>query len=79
MIVLRRVGSGSAATFRHRFILWVPLGAIVSCLWLMSELLLRTWIRFIGWLLVGLVFYALYGYRHSRLAPKPQSEPAEKV
>jgi hypothetical protein len=26
-----------------------------------------TWLRFGGWLLLGAVLYALYGYRHSHL------------
>jgi APA family basic amino acid/polyamine antiporter len=33
----------------------------------MIELPLVTWERFIIWLAIGLVFYFLYGARHSRL------------
>jgi APA family basic amino acid/polyamine antiporter len=42
-----------------------PLGAAAS-LFLMFGLPLDTWVRFGGWLAVGLVVYALYGRRHSR-------------
>ena len=33
----------------------------------MKDLPGTTWIRFVVWLVVGLVIYAAYGYRHSRL------------
>ena len=33
----------------------------------MRELTVQTWLRFVGWLLAGLVLYFVYGRRHSRL------------
>ena len=42
-----------------------PLGAATSLL-LMLGLPLDTWLRFGGWLLIGLALYALYGIKHSR-------------
>jgi basic amino acid/polyamine antiporter, APA family len=33
----------------------------------MTRLPLETWLRFIVWLALGLLIYASYGYRHSRL------------
>ncbi len=42
-----------------------PLGAL-SALFLMFGLPLDTWLRFGGWLLVGLLIYAFYGLRHAR-------------
>src|SRR3712207_8253016 len=35
--------------------------------YLMADLPLSTWIRFVAWLAAGLLIYALYGYRNSRL------------
>ena len=49
---------------------WMPVTPIISigaCLFLMFQLPLVTWIRFVGWLAAGLVIYVLYGYRHSHL------------
>jgi APA family basic amino acid/polyamine antiporter len=43
-----------------------PLGA-ASSLFLMLGLPLDTWIRFGIWLAIGIVVYALYGMRHSRV------------
>ena len=33
----------------------------------MTKLPFDTWLRFFGWLFLGLLIYAAYGYRHSRL------------
>jgi APA family basic amino acid/polyamine antiporter len=43
----------------------VPLLAIGCCLLLMMSLTLITWVRFLGWFSLGLVFYFSYGQRHS--------------
>jgi APA family basic amino acid/polyamine antiporter len=50
-----------------------PLIAAGSCIFLMAQLPLVTWIRFFVWLAVGLVIYFAYGYRHSRLRAKLES------
>jgi APA family basic amino acid/polyamine antiporter len=33
----------------------------------MLNLSIETWLRFLAWLALGLVIYAIYGYRHSRV------------
>jgi len=45
----------------------IPVLGLLSCAYLMTELGVTNWLRFGIWLLVGLVIYALYGYRHSKL------------
>ena len=44
-----------------------PLGILVN-LSMMMFLSPKTWLRLLVWLIVGLVFYVLYGRRHSQLA-----------
>jgi basic amino acid/polyamine antiporter, APA family len=45
-----------------------PVMTILTCLLLMAGLPITNWIRFVVWLIIGLVFYTLYGRRHSGLA-----------
>jgi APA family basic amino acid/polyamine antiporter len=56
----------------------VPVLGILSCLWLMLSLPVVTWIRFLGWLNIGMFVYWLYGRRHSPLADRreQQARPA---
>ncbi len=44
----------------------LPIISGVLCLWLMANLAVETWLRFVVWLLVGLTIYFGYSYRHSR-------------
>ena len=67
VLVLRRTDPGRPRPFRTPFMPWIPLGAIISCVYLMVQLPRVTWERFLIWLAIGLVFYFLYGARHSRL------------
>ena len=67
ILVLRRTDPDRPRPFRTPLVPLVPLGAIVCCLYLMLQLPLATWIRFIVWLAVGLVFYFIYGVHRSRL------------
>ncbi|AXE38317.1 APC family permease [Acidipropionibacterium virtanenii] len=45
----------------------LPIISGVLCLWLMSNLAVETWLRFVVWLLVGFVVYFGYSYLHSRV------------
>jgi APA family basic amino acid/polyamine antiporter len=67
VVVLRWTDPERPRPFRTPLVPWVPLGAIVCCGYLMSELPKVTWARFGIWLGIGLVFYLLYGVRQSRL------------
>jgi len=44
-----------------------PLIAAAACLFLMVQLPMVTWIRFLVWLGIGVAIYFSYGYRRSRI------------
>ncbi len=45
-----------------------PILGILSCLWLMLNLPVITWVRFLVWLDIGILIYWFYGRIHSPLA-----------
>ena len=67
VLILRVRDPERERPFRAPAIWFVAPAAVVSCLFLMLQLPRITWIRFGLWLAAGLVIYALYGYRKSRL------------
>ena len=46
----------------------IPVLGLMSCGYLMTELGWTNWVRFLIWLVVGLVLYFFYGSSHSKLA-----------
>jgi amino acid transporter len=48
----------------------IPVLGLVSCFYLMAQESYTNWLRFVIWLLVGLVIYFLYSRGHSKLNPK---------
>lgn len=67
VIVLRRTDPDRRRPFRVPWVPFTPLISIAACVYLMLQLPVVTWIRFAIWLVIGLVIYATYGYRHSTL------------
>ena len=45
----------------------IPVLGVLCCTYLMTELGITNWIRFVIWLAVGVVIYFLYSYSHSKL------------
>ena len=48
----------------------IPVLGLLTCGYLMTELGWTNWLRFLIWLLVGLILYFVYGRHHSKLAAK---------
>lgn len=46
---------------------WVPIIVALANLWLMLNLSVLTWLRFVVWLCVGFVVYFSYSYKHALL------------
>ena len=67
VIVLRRTRPDLDRGFHVPGVPVVPIIGALLCFYLMKELTVETWLRFVGWLVIGLVIYFLYGRRHSRL------------
>ncbi|GGF46871.1 amino acid permease [Marmoricola endophyticus] len=67
VIVLRYRSPDLPRTFRVPFMPVVPLLGIGFSLWLTSKLMWETWLRFGIWFALGIVVYAVYGYRHSKV------------
>jgi len=53
--------------FRTPWVPVVPAVGVAFSAWLISQLDLITYVRFAAWLVIGLVVYALYGLRRSKL------------
>ena len=67
VVILRRSRPDLDRSFSVPGVPWLPILSIGACAWLMVNLSVETWARFIVWLVIGFVIYFLYGNRHSRL------------
>jgi APA family basic amino acid/polyamine antiporter len=67
VVVLRRTRPDIPRAFKVPFVPVVPVLAALVCLYLMMNLPLDTWIRFVVWMAIGVVVYFAYSRHHSRL------------
>jgi APA family basic amino acid/polyamine antiporter len=79
VIVLRRTAPDMERSFRVPLVPPFPIIGGLLCISRLTKLEGVTWLRFFGWLLVGLVIYFVYGRTHSRLQrgedpPPPATE-----
>lgn len=65
--IMRRKRPDLKRTFRMSGNPWIPILIALANVWLMLNLSVLTWIRFVVWLLVGFAIYFGYGYRHACL------------
>ncbi|MSZ77514.1 MAG: amino acid permease [Actinobacteria bacterium] len=70
--VLRRTKPDMDRPFRTPAVPLLPIVSGLSCVALMACLAVDTWLRFLVWLLAGLLIYVFYGRKHSMLAPGRQ-------
>jgi len=67
VLVLRYKEPDRPRPFRVPFVWPVTILSAAGCVFIMKGLPRQAWERFGIWLVLGLVLYFLYGYRHSRL------------
>ena len=70
VVVLRRTRPDLPRAFRTPLVPLVPILAVLACLWLMLNLSVETWLRFVIWMVIGVVVYFAYGRTHSRMASR---------
>lgn len=67
VLVLRHKEPNRARPFRVPLVPLTPVISIAACTYLMFQLPRKTWVFFGLWLVLGMLIYLLYGFRHSRL------------
>src|SRR5688572_7406468 len=72
VLILRSRRPEARRPFRVPFGPVFPILGVMSCLYLMVNLTVMTWVRFLVWLDLGMIIYWFYGRVHSPLA-----DPAE--
>jgi len=68
VIVLRRRRPDLKRSFRVPFVPVLPIISALICFYLMLNLSVETWLRFVIWMILGFVVYFAYSYRNSRLS-----------
>jgi APA family basic amino acid/polyamine antiporter len=67
VIILRRTRPDMPRPYKVPFSPVFPILGVLFAVYLMKDLPLTTWIRFVIWLAIGGLIYGFYGYRNSRL------------
>ena len=67
VIILRIRRPEARRPFRVPFGYLIPICGVLSCVYLMVSLSVMTWVRFLGWLDLGMIIYWFYGRTHSPL------------
>jgi basic amino acid/polyamine antiporter, APA family len=65
--ILRKRRPDLPRSFSVPFNPWLPYLAALVCVYLMLNLSIETWLRFLVWMALGFGIYFTYGYRHSRV------------
>ncbi|MFI6867673.1 APC family permease [Nocardia sp. NPDC050406] len=74
VLVLRRTRPDLPRGFRVPLVPLIPILAALACLWLMLNLSIETWLRFVIWMVLGVIVYLAYGRRHSVLRQQQQAD-----
>lgn len=72
--ILRRTRPDLPRGFRVPLVPLIPILGALACLWLMLNLSIETWLRFVIWMALGMAVYFAYGRRHSVLRKQQEAE-----
>ncbi|WP_250564039.1 amino acid permease [Sphaerisporangium fuscum] len=72
VVILRRTRPDLPRSFRTPLVPLVPILSVLACVYLMLNLPVETWLRFLVWMAIGVAVYFLYGVRHSRVEEEPR-------
>ncbi|MCW0216383.1 MAG: amino acid permease [Pseudonocardia sp.] len=73
VVILRRTRPDLPRSFRTPLVPLVPILSVLACLWLMLNLTVETWLRFLIWMVIGFVVYFAYGRSHSKLGQRERA------
>ena len=76
VIVLRRKRPDLPRSFRVPLNPWLPALSALVCVYLMLNLTVETWLRFLVWLVVGFVIYFAYSRSRSRVGQPGYIDPS---
>jgi APA family basic amino acid/polyamine antiporter len=76
VVVLRRTRPDLPRAFRVPLVPWLPIASALIGLYLMLNLSVETWLRFLVWLVIGLVIFFTYSVTRSRVG---RAEVADAV
>jgi basic amino acid/polyamine antiporter, APA family len=80
VIILRRSRPDLPRAFKVPGYPVIPILAALACLFVMGFLTIGTWLRFLVWMAIGLIWYFAYSRTHSREARRESiEEAAEEV
>jgi len=74
IIILRKAEPDAKRGFKTPWVPFVPILGALVCLAQMASLPLDTWIRLIGWMLIGFIIYFIYGRKHSHARLKRKAK-----
>ena len=78
LIILRHKEPDAPRTFRTPWVPFVPILGALICLAQMAALPKDTWLRLIGWMVIGFVIYFTYGRKHSIVRQEAKKNKTEK-
>lgn len=79
VIVLRKQRPDLKRGFTAPLVPLVPILSVIACGWLMFNLSIETWMRFLIWMALGIVVYFVYSKNHSVLGRRERGEKIESL